>query len=372
MSLPARAALAVCLAAAACTGEAGPGDALSTPERMALTVNASFDHASGSYSVVDLDTLGAVPDILAVSPDAVAACSDQGIFVVQRLGWDSMVLVDDEAPFGIRAEHSLGTGSNPQGLIGLPGGDLLATLLGRDFLLAVDPSTGEETGRVDLSWAADGDGLPEASLVARAGDLVAVALQRLDRTTPLWDPSGPGWLVVVDPDGLGIVDADPSTGEPDGIVLTGANPSPYGRMAWNGSRLLVPLTGLYGELDGGIESVDLELFRAEGYIVTEEELGGDLTDFVIAGEHLAYATVSSPEGTDLLVRFDPVAGRAEDEPVLVGRPFTLLQVQITSRGELLVVNRDLEESGLDVLDAATGAFVTRVAVGMAPFSVCVP
>lgn len=354
--------LAVAVVHFASCGPGGGGqDSVTTPERMAVTVNAAFDHASGSYSIVDLDALTAVPDVLAISPDAVAVCAAGRIFVIQRLGWDSLLLVDEEAPFGIRGEHSCGNGSNPQGLVPLPSGDLLVTLLDRDYLIAIDPQTGDEVSRVDLSWAADGDGLPEASLVALAGDHVAVALQRLDRSTPLWDPSSQGWLVLLDSTTLDVVDT---------VVLTGANPSPYGRMIWDGERLLVPETGFYGELDGGLDGVALAAPSAAGFVVTEAGLGGDITDVILVDGTLAYATVTTLDGVDRLVRFDPSTGAVEPEPVLTGDGFTLLQMQLTSDGRLLVVDRDLHDPGIRVLEAATGAFIAHVHVGMAPFSVC--
>jgi hypothetical protein len=157
----------------------------------------------------------------------------------------------------------------------------------------------------------------------------------------------------------------------DSVELTGANPSPYGRLIARGEHLLVPETGRYGELDGGLEAVDLVSMETAGYIVTEEALGGDITDVIVVGDDLGYATVSEA-GMDLLVRFDPGTGVVEDEPVLEGDGFTLLQMQLTADGRLLVVDRDLYEPGLVVLDAASGAFLAHVSVGMAPFSVCVP
>ena len=125
-------------------------------------------------------------------------------------------------------------------------------------------------------------------------------------------------------------------------------------------------------LDGGLDVVDLSSMEAVGFAVTEETLGGDITDVVVVGDDLGYATVSATGGTDRLVRFDPAAGTAEDDPVLEGDGFTLLQMQLTDDGRLLVVDRDLHEPGLAVLDAASGALLAHVPVGMAPFSVCVP
>jgi len=359
-----RVVLVLALAAASCAPSGTRDqDGVSTPEHMVLTVNAAFDHGSGSFSIVDLDSLEVVTDILSVSSDAMAACEGGGLFVVQRLGWDSILRIEAEAPFGVASEHSVGTGSNPQGIALLPGGDLVVTLLDRDHALVIDPGSGEETGRVDLSAHADGDGLPEASLVMVSGGRAFLALQRLDRSTPLWDPSGPGRVVVVDASTLSEIAA---------VTLTGANPSPYGRMIARGDTLLVTETGRYGVLDGGLDAVDLVAMEASGFLVTEEALGGDITDVVLVGDDIGYATVSGTDGRDRLVRFDQGSGLVEDDPLLEGDGFTLLQMQVTSDGRLLVVDRDLHEPGLVVLDAASGGLLAHVSVGMAPFSVCVP
>jgi len=339
-----------------------------TPERLAFTVNASYDHVSGSYSIVDLETGGVAADVSVISPDAVGVCAGGMLVILERLGWDTLTVVDRESPFGIVAQHSLGAGTNPQGLAVLPGGQVLVTLLGADHVPVIDLATGGEVARIDVGWAADADGLPEASLVCAAGDLVAVAMQRLDRDSPLWDPTGPGWLVLVDAASLEIVDADPATADPDALVLTGANPSPYGRMIPLGGKLLVPESGFYGVLDGGLDVVDLVEMRAGGFVVTEAALGGDITDVVVVDERIAYATVAGIDGRDRLVGFDPSDGSVGGA-VLEGEGFTLLQMA-DSGGRILVVDRSLSSAGLAVVEG--GEVTGRIVVGMAPFSVCVP
>ena len=193
-----RLALIAVLVTTSC-GDGSPGTDFATPEHGLLSVNTAYDFSSGTYSIVDLDSLEVLTDILPVAPDALASCEAGRPWIIERLGHDTLTAVSSETPFGVDVQHSVGNGANPQSMVLMDDGDALIALLDRDYLLRMDPATGEETGRIDLAWAADADGLPEAVLMVRAGDLVVVALQRLDRETAMWDPSGPGWLVLVDP-----------------------------------------------------------------------------------------------------------------------------------------------------------------------------
>lgn len=363
------ASLAAALLAASCGEDDGAVD-FETPDEALFAVNAAFDFSSGSYSVVDIESRAVLPDVLPVAPDAVASCEGGRPWVIERFGWDTLTVISPESPFSVVAQHSVGSGANPQSMVLLEDDDALISLLDRDYLLVLDTATGEESARIDLAWAADDDGLPEAGGMGRAGDLVAVGLQRLDRSTSLWDPSGPGWLALVDPATLDVVDVDPTTPEPDAVVLDGANPAPYAKLWWDGDRLWVPTVGKYRELDGGIEKVDVASGASEGMVVREEDLGGDINDFVVTAQHTAYATVGTPGSTDELVRFDPATGEVDPEPLAVGAGFTLLELRLTRDGLVVMVDRDLSHPGIRILDPETGETLEHLSVGMHPYSIC--
>jgi hypothetical protein len=357
--------LALVLASSGCqeVADVDP-DSFSTPDVMAFAVNTAFDYSSGSFAIVDLVNSTTITDILPVHSDAVAVCDSGALYIIERFGADTLTVIDSTAPFAIEAQHSLGSGTNPQALVTLDSGDLLITLLDEQYLLAMDPVTGEEIARVDLSWASDADGTPEAHHVIRASGTIAVTLQRLDRDTPMWDPIGPGWIVLIDPDTL-IVDTTP-------IEMRSANPSPYGKVLYRSNLLLVPASGNYGVLDGGIESIDLSSKLSEGLVVTEVDLGGDITDFVIVSDELGWATISTAEMTDALMRFDPTTGSVDPAPVIESSGFTLIGLTLDPLGHLLLVDRALDDPGLRVLDATTGNPIVKISTGMAPFSICVP
>src|SRR5262249_46974825 len=148
------------------------------------------------------------------------------------------------------------------------------TLFERPRLLIVDPSaprdcTGFALGSIDLSALADADGVPDMDQMAVVGDRLYVALQRLDIHTALRVPAQNGALAVIDTADDSLIGS---------IELTGKNPfaATKGLTVRNGAIYLAE-AGLFGVMDGGIERVDLARQEAEGFFLTEEDLGGDIT-----------------------------------------------------------------------------------------------
>ena len=75
--------------------------------------------------------------------------------------------------------------------------------------------------------------------------------------------------------------------------------------------LVVSEVGTFGVNDGGIERVDLASETAQGFFVTEADLGGDITDFVLVSDHLGYALVAKADFTTTLVAFDPTTAHGD-------------------------------------------------------------
>src|SRR5262249_39223332 len=148
------------------------------------------------------------------------------------------------------------------------------TLYERPRVLIVDPAAprscdGFTLGSIDLSSLADADGVPDMDQMAVVGNRLYVALQQLDIHTALRVPARNGRLAVID------TDSDSIVGD---IELSGENPfaATKGLTVRNGAIYLAE-AGLFGVMDGGIERVDLATQEAEGFFVTEEDLGGDIT-----------------------------------------------------------------------------------------------
>jgi hypothetical protein len=134
-------------------------------------------------------------------------------------------------------------------------------------------------------------------------------------------------------------------------------------------KLLVPQAGdVFRTGDGGIERVDPEALVSEGFIVTEDVLGGTVTDFVLASPHKGYAIVLDQALRNVLVAFDPAEG------TLLGRVFAsprfLSDVALAPDGRLWLADRALPRPGIRIFDTATDRALTRgvIDVGLPPFS----
>jgi len=92
-------------------------------------------------------------------------------------------------------------------------------------------------------------------------------------------------------------------------------------------------------------------------MVTEEQLGGDITDFVLVSDHLAYAVIGRPNLTNALIAFDPASGDITNT-LLDVRGFSLFDIELNDRGELYVADRARTASGIRIFRAADGVQLT--------------
>lgn len=271
------------------------------------------DFSSGGMARQDAGACETTVLSLPVSGDAVVRSQDGYIFVINRLGYDNITVLtanDLETPL---IQFSTGNRSNPQDILLIDHHKAYVTLFEMSGLLIVDPLTGEHLGSIDLSSVADSsDGIPEMTDLIRWGDKVLVVCQRLDRNTAMMDPAGPGCMAIIDPATDTIVDADPSTGALDPIWLPLENPTSW---AWNGSCLLVGCTANWSSYtDGGLVLLDLAGGEEPEVLVTEDELGGNLTH-VAAFEDRVFLIISDETWVNSIRAFDlPTATISEPFP----------------------------------------------------------
>ena len=87
-------------------------------------------------------------------------------------------------------------------------------------------------------------------------------------------PVDVSYLIVVDIATDTLVDVDPDAEGVQGIALSIANPN---SMAVVGERIAVGVVANFGDRAGGVEIVDTATNRSLGLVVSEEDLGGDIT-----------------------------------------------------------------------------------------------
>jgi DNA-binding beta-propeller fold protein YncE len=303
-----------------------------------------------------------------IHSDAVVRIQGERAFVVNRFLGDNLQVLDPTRGFATVLQCSTGPGSNPHDVAVAGPHKAYVTRYDERELWIVDPDgpscAGFRLGAIDLSPWADADGLPEMDQMALVGDRLFVTLERLDRTRG-FAPSGRSRIAVIDTSTDVVTDA---------IDLTGSNAfgdaSGLVREPGTGKLVVAEAGSLYHTGDGGLERVDPFTLVPEGFFITENDLGGSVTDFVLVSPTKGYAIVIDQQLRNTLVAFDPTAR------VVTGRLLTrttsyLPDVALAPDGTLWVADDALPAPGIRIFDSTTDRQLTTSAaidVGLPPFS----
>jgi hypothetical protein len=303
-----------------------------------------------------------------IHADAVVRTAGGLVYVVNRFLGDNLQVLDPARGFRTLLQCSTGAGSNPHDVAVAGPRKAYVTRYDARELWVVDPGARScgafRLGTVDLAPYGDPDGLPEMDQMALVGDRLFVSLGRLDRTRR-FAPAGPSRLAVLDTATDGVV----------GVVeLSGANAfsetSGLAREPWSGKLVVAAAGSLFRTGDGGLERVDPEALRAEGFFITEDALGGSVTDFVLVSPTKGYAVVfvADDPPRNLLVAFDPARGVVTRR--LLTRTYNLPDLALAPDGTLWVADQALPAPGIRIFDPADDRQLTRraVDVGLPPFS----
>ncbi|MDY6863644.1 MAG: hypothetical protein SV062_11750, partial [Thermodesulfobacteriota bacterium] len=172
------------------------------------------DYSTGSYSTVNLTDWSADSSIGSIHSDAIAQYYRGKIYVINRLYGDNIMVFSTADLTSPILQFSTGALSNPYYMAFLNEEKAYVTLYEETDLLVVNPSTGAEITRIDLSSYADADGIPEMSSMVMLNGKLFVAIQRLDRNNFL-SPTDYSQVVVVDTQTDTVLQS---------VTLTGKNP----------------------------------------------------------------------------------------------------------------------------------------------------
>ena len=328
------------------------------------------DYATGSSSVISLDgSYSVVADVAGLHSDAVARYYGQRMFVVNRFGGDNIQILDPASAFSTLRQFSVGSSSDPHDIAVVSDTKAYVTRYNDTALWIVDPSTGAQTGSVDLSGLADADGMPEMDQMAVYGDHLFVTIQRLDRLTT-WGPVGTSYVAVVDIATDSLIDTDPVTPGTQSILLTGANPATDIQLNPCTGKLYVSCVGFWGLQDGGVEIVDPVAFESEGFLFSESSAGGDISDVEIICEEKGYAIITNASFHTVLIKFDPSTG-AKTGTMYSPGDFVLNDIEISPGRELFLADRTPTRPGIRVYDTVTDTEITPnpIDVGLPPFDI---
>jgi len=364
----------VALVVTAVAATAAASASATSLEPFVFAVTTDYE-TSGNCARIDLESpWEGETNLEPVCTDPVVRYFHDGrLYVVNRLFCDNIQVIDAET-FETIIEFSVGAGRNPHDIVVIDPNRAYVSCYDSHLLLEVNPSTGAILDEIDLAGFADADGLPEMDGMIRVGDRLYVQIQRLDRDL-YWNPVPPSYLAVIDIATNSVVDVDPDTGGTQGIVLTGLNPQ------WQmtaetrhdtGPRIYVAEVGSWGQLDGGIDVVELDgSVSATGFVTTEAELGGDILGFALTPYGFGYALVQPDWSTSLLVRFDLATGEKLED---VYSTDAIADIEIDPASfQLFVAERTITAPGVHVFDSRTGEKLTDTPIntGLPPVDLVV-
>jgi hypothetical protein len=215
-------------------------------------------------------------------------------------------------------------------------------------LLILNPTTLARLGEVELGSLLkpnDLDGSPEPAFMLVHNGLLYVVLQHLDQTATLFPPVAPGEIAVIEPATDSVVTV---------IQLPCTNPLSPLHFSPTFKRILVSCVGNFGVNDGGIVALDPTTSTVDPGIITETNLGGDITDFAIVSSTKGFAIVTDANFANSLVTFHPATGQRLTT-VLGPLNVFIPHLAINSRNELYVAVNDVTTTtpGVRVFDTVT-------------------
>ncbi|HLK10917.1 MAG TPA: hypothetical protein VKW76_06015 [Candidatus Binatia bacterium] len=331
----------------------------------AVVVTTDFE--TGELATVGVRRHGVGHPATPIYSDAVVRAAGGLAYVVNRLGGDNLEVLDPTRGFASVLQCSTGVGSNPHDVAVVGPHKAYVTRFNRPELWIVDPGApascaGFFRGAIDLGPYAAANGIPDMDQTAVVGDRLFVSLEELDRDRQ-FAPAGRSVLVVID------TTTDQVIGR---VVLSGTNSfsaSPaIRRDPTTGALLLAEVGNIYKTGDGGIERVDPATLTAEGFFVTETELGGNVTDFVMVSATKAYALLLDDSLRNELVAFDPSRGAVTRR--MFASPQYLSAIELAPDGTLWLADRTLGASGIRIFDTIADRQRTRapIATGLPPFA----
>lgn len=345
---------------------------------------------SGSFGVIDVETLQYKANAGPVSNDAVARVALDHVFVINRLTHDN-IQVMEQPLFSLKKQFSVGPQTNPQDIVVINKEKAYVSRLADSKLLVVHPFTGKTLGSIELKELAEvgdtncqqdsdcdsktcvnkkctKDGVPEIATMRKYGNFVWVAVQRLNRNQRFAAEDN-GLLAIIDTRTDSLVKTLPTTGK-----------NPY-QMQVVGKTLYVSQPGNWMEggkvvLDGLIESYNLDTMEKSAKHLDETTLQGNIVSFAIESPSKGYVIRSGSNWVTELYRFHP--GKGTLGPKLLASPcvsskacYSFVSMSLHPSGKLFLVDRDAKSPGIRVIDTHTDKELTSkpIELGLPPMSV---
>jgi len=340
--------LALTLSLTACGG----GGASSSVASIVGAFVLATDFSTGAFGVIDPATRAATTNAGSVHSDATARLYGGLIYVLNRLGADNIQVIDPNNSYSTVRQFSVGSGANPFDIAFVSATKAYVSRYAQSDLWIIDPSTGTQSGSIDLTPYGDADGVPEmAGMVISDGKLF-VAVQSLNRNA-FFATTGNSQVVVIDT-------------ATDSVIGSLAMPfqNPVGDFAeLSDGTFAIACAGVYGANDGGVVILDTARSSLSASSVTETSLGGDLNALVMTSPSSGFAVVNDASFNTSLVKFSAGAVTTLYNP----GGFSLAGIALTG-SELWIADQTFSNPGVRIFDADSGAELTTapISVGLPP------
>jgi len=357
------------------------------------------DWQTGHFATINLEDQSVKKYEVQLHSDAVAKTIDGKIYVINRLGQDNITIYSPPNFSSPIIQFSTGNGSNPHDIVLANSDKAYITLYEENYILVVNPNTGQELKRIGISSFADGDGIPEADQMVIVNGTLYVTLQKLDRSN-YYQPVANGEILIID------TASDTIRGS---IMLTGQNPYDINYQSSVNKLIISEVGSFYDLTDGGIETVDVKgcffwqdvldkyIFYLDGnsiwsdviscyaeytqqsvsgFILSEEDLGGNISDFVMKPlTSQGYIIVTDGDYNTSIVSFD-LEEAVKLKDVLIGKDFIYSGIALTNEKLLIGERPNLKFSnatGVWIISALTDEKITTkpIDTGLPPLSITV-
>lgn len=347
--------------------------AIDTTAPAYYAVFTTTDYSSGQVSAFGLNgspSLGvsAANNLASVHSDAVIEAGDRYVYVINRLGVDSIQVLDPRNNFAVAANYTTGDSSNPYDIEEISASKAYVSRYGMASVLIVNPTTGAQLGTIDLSAFADTDGKPEMAEMLAIGDKVFVIMQRQAN----WSPTAPGLVAVIDSDTDTLVDADTATTGTQAITLNCYNPQ-FIEYLESTDNLYVSCSGDYFDTNkpGGVDVVNPDTY-AVSTAITKTTLGGSPGDIAIVSSTRAYIVLSDANYVNSIWSFNPAAGALIGAAALYTAGGYVPEIALDPFGYLLISDTSFTNPGVVFLNTTTDTVSAGpISTGLPPFGIAV-
>lgn len=251
----------------------------------------------------------------------------------------SRVLIINGRTMKIEDEYIL-TGDNPQDIAFLSNSKAYVTFLESNYISIINPFTGSESGRIDISDYEESDGIANAEMMQIVEEKVFVTIQNLDG----WTATENARTLVVNSNSDSVI----------AVIESNGLKNPYGSIDYSTATGKV-YVGFVGEWWGnpatGILEIDTATYESRtliqgGFETADTTINGAVTGVSIASSDTGYFIYSGTWPNYYIASFNPSTGEFYDTEIEIGNFWGNFFKD--NSGNLYALNRDstFEKSGV--------------------------